>query len=117
MLTEPIGTPPPKTPTHVDDWVSSSYPQPTPAEAYAQWVMLHMRLPAVMKSKFRPFMQDHKLFCTFEDKRWRVTGGSRLGDVWLAEDFELDTGYDKRVMLDDCSEWSPSALTKREQHE
>src|SRR5690606_35641309 len=46
-----------------------------------------------------------KLFCTFEGRRWRVVGASRMGDVWLTEDFDSEQ-YTRRVNLDDCSEWS-----------
>lgn len=74
-------------------------------EPYARWVLMHMRLPAAAQIDFEPFMREHKLFATHDGKRWRVTGASRLGDVWLASDFERVDGYDKRVSVEKCSAW------------
>ena len=51
------------------------------------------------------FMKDHKLFCTYKGKRYRVTGASRLGDIWLAKDFNEDTSYDERGDIRKCTEW------------
>lgn len=36
-----------------------------------------------LNMKFRSFFEGKKLFCTWHGERWRVTGASRLGDVWL----------------------------------
>jgi hypothetical protein len=80
---------------------------------YARWVLLHKRLPAVMKYDFDEFMADHKLFCTYEDIRYRCTGGSRMGDVWLTTDFDQDTGYELRVAIDDCFHWSRTSKSKK----
>jgi len=51
-------------------------------------------------------MKDIKLFCTYQGTRWRVTGASRLGDVWLTKNIDKDTGYDERVNVSDITEWS-----------
>lgn len=88
---------------HVDDFIDTHGGDP-----YARWMFLHFRLPAVLQIDFRPFIKDHKLFCTYQGKRYRVTGASRLGDVWLAADFKQDTGYDHRVDLEECSNWGPN---------
>lgn len=103
---EPIST---TEPTHIDDWLDrpSFVVEGGAKEAYARWVFEFFRLPAYKQVMYRPFMQAHRLFCTFEGKRWRVTGASRLGDVWLTSDFQRDTGYDRRVNVDGCSEWGP----------
>jgi hypothetical protein len=85
---------------HVDTFID------TPGgNRYARWVLFHFRLPAYLKAEFWEFMQEHKLFCTYEGERYRCTGASRMGDVFLAKDFDRDAGYDKRVMADECSEW------------
>lgn len=76
---------------------------------YAQWMLMFFRLPAAQRHSWDPFMADRRLFCTWEGKRWRVTGASRLGDVWLASDFAKDCGYDKRVPVLGCSEWGAEA--------
>jgi len=88
---------------HVDDFI---YQGPR-EEKYARWVLLHMRLPAVNQIDFHTFMKDHKLFCSYKGTRYRVTGASRMGDVWLAKDFAREHGYDKRVDLAACSGWAP----------
>ena len=97
--------------THVDDFIDSISSE----DKYARWVLNHFRLPASLKMLFNEFMEPHKLFCTYEGKRYRCTGASRLGDVWLAEDFNRDTGYDLRVDVSKCSEWSPDE--KGHEHE
>lgn len=90
---------------HVDEFIHDDFGK----ESYARWVLLHFRLPAVLQLDFGGFMKDHKLFCTHKGKRYRVTGASRLGDVWLAEDFGRDIGYNLRVGVEECSQWSPES--------
>lgn len=90
---------------HVDDFIDEH-----PFEHnYARWFFLLHRLPAILKTDFHEWIKDYELYCTYEGERWRVTGASRLGDVWLAKDFERTKGYDKRVDLEECSNWSPQA--------
>lgn len=97
----------PKEMTHVDDWVDRPVMgEGKRGEAYAKFFFLLHRTPAWMQYAFDEWIAPHKLFCTYEGKRWRVTGASRLGDIWLAEDFGRDTGYDLRVDLALCSGWS-----------
>jgi len=107
-LTMKTGTEEKKKPLHVDDFVhyGTSISGRSEMEDYARWLLLHWRLPAITKLAFHKFMSTHELFCLYEDKCYRVTGASRLGDIWLTDDFEHETGYKKRVMVDDCSEWS-----------
>jgi hypothetical protein len=85
--------------THVDDFIDD-HRKP----AYARWILLHFRLPAHGHG-FIEFLEGKKLFCTYEGKRYRVTGASRLGDIHIASDFDREAGYDERVAVDDCSEW------------
>lgn len=89
--------------THVDDYVEDFRSDP-----YARWMLMHFRMPAEMQTAFRKFTAPHKLFCTYQGKRYRCTGASRLGDVWLTADFSRDTGYDMRVDVAECSDWGPS---------
>jgi len=92
---------------HVDDFIDGSYAdQKTGSKlTYARWVLNHFRLSASLKSDFRQFMKDHKLFCTWKGKRYRCTGASRMGDVWLAENFDREHGYDHRVDVAECEDW------------
>ena len=88
--------------THIDEWLDQAKPHDK-AEHYARFVLEQFRWPAWKLNMYRPFVPP--LFCTYEGKRYKVTGASRMGDVWLAEDFTRLQGYDKRVDVTDCSEW------------
>lgn len=90
--------------THVDDWVEFRS-----GDAYARWFLFLSRLPAHMKNDFMPWIGRYKLFATWRGKRHRVTGASRMGDVWLTADFKRDTGYERRVSVTELSEWSPTS--------
>lgn len=91
--------------THVDDFIDHSFKK-SDAENYARWFLFLHRLPAEMQMSFKKWISQYELYCTFEGIRYRVTGASRMGDIWLTRDFKQHTGYQRRVMLDDCSEWS-----------
>lgn len=93
---------------HIDDWIDS--PVCKGNETYAKFVLTYFRYPAWSKMAFWRWMKDFKLFCTYKGKCYRVTGASRLGDIWLAEDFERDIGYDLRVDVAECSEWSDAPI-------
>lgn len=88
--------------THVDDWVED-YTQ----DKYARWFLFLKRLPALEQSDFSEWIDVYKLFATWNGKRYRVTGASRMGDVWLAKDFNRNSGYDHRVSVDELSGWAP----------
>lgn len=74
--------------------------------SYARWILLHFRLPAVTKLQFDKFIEGKKLFCTHKNERYRCTLASRLGDVGLTKNFNQDTGYQIRVPVNDCVQWS-----------
>lgn len=88
---------------HVDTFIDDYYGK----EEYARWFLFLHRLPAVLQADFKKFIDDFELFCTYEGERYRCTGASRMGDVWLTADFDQDTGYQKRVDLSYCSDWAP----------
>ena len=85
---------------HVDYWIERPDTPP-----YASFVLHLFRMPAVMQIKFAFAITAMPLFCTYNDKRYRCTGASRMGDVWLATDFNRANGYDHRVEVDACSNW------------
>ncbi len=87
---------------HVDEFIDGHFGK----HRYARWVLNYFRLPAILKTDFSEFMEGNKLFCTYGGKRYRCTGASRMGDVWLAEDPERTTGYDLRVNVAECSDWT-----------
>lgn len=86
---------------HVDDFIDD-HRKP----AYARFVLDYFRRNAVCQQDFKPFMERHLLFCTWKEERFRVTGASRLGDIWLSADFKREVGYEHRVNVAECSEWS-----------
>ncbi|EKD89705.1 MAG: hypothetical protein ACD_33C00004G0005 [uncultured bacterium] len=88
---------------HIDDFIDNNYRK----DCYARWIFNHFRLPAVLKMDFDQFMKDHKLFCIYQNEQYRCTGASRMGDVWLTKNFNQETGYQLRVKVTDCSNWSP----------
>ncbi len=94
---------------HVDDFVSDmgfDDPPDIGQASYARWLLMHWRLPAYMKHSFGRFITDRTLFCTYQGRRYRCIGGSRLGDVQLTTEFTRDHGYDVRVSVAECSLWS-----------
>ncbi len=99
--------------THVDEFVDMHFNE----HNYARFFFLLHRLSAALQCDFEPWISQYKLFCTFENKEYRVTGASRMGDVWLASDFNRDCGYDKRVCVDECSAWSSSPTGKEQEKE
>lgn len=94
--------------THVDDFIDFSRDK-SEAVIYARWFFQLHRLPAILKSSFRKQISEYLLFCDYEGKKYRVTGASRMGDIWLTDDFDQETGYKLRVLLTDCSNWSNRA--------
>lgn len=93
--------------THIDDWIDSPRCKDD-GERYAKFVFWYFRYPAWAKMAFHEWMKSHKLFCTYDGERFRCTGASRMGDVWLARDFERETGYDLRVDVAKCEQWGPT---------
>jgi hypothetical protein len=85
-------------PRHVDDFIDD----PTSDRYAASWFE-SFRRPAIEKLK-KP--DRRMLFATYRGLRYRVTGCSRLGDVWLHSNFKEDTRYTDRVNVDACSNWS-----------
>lgn len=93
----------------IDAWLDRPTMNASPGEVYARWWLEHARMPAWKQVIYKPVMAQHKLFCTWKGKRWRVTGASSMGDVWLVAHFGCETGYDQRVIVTECSDWSASA--------
>lgn len=81
----------------IDDWDS---------DPYASFFFMLHRLPATMQSKFGDIIKQYELYCTYGGRQYRVTGASRLGDVWLTLNFSQDTGYSLRVDIENCTGWS-----------
>lgn len=84
-------------PRHVDDFIDDPSSDPYAASWFESF-----RRPAVEKCRTP---DSRKLFATYQGKRYRVTGCSRLGDVWLSANHDRDMGYELRVDVDSCSAW------------
>lgn len=93
--------------THVDQWLDTpSLNKDSEGEDYAKFVLDYKRMPAYKQFAYSKWMSQFKLFCTYEGKRFRCTGASRLGDVWLTSNFDQENGYTHRVDVAMCSDWS-----------
>jgi len=89
--------------THIDDWLDD----PAINEPIAKTFLEHCRRPAIEKDY--KWLADNPLFCTYHSERFRCIGASRMGDVWLARDFTVTHGYDLRIDVAECSNWSTTA--------
>ena len=94
---------------HIDEWIEEMAMFGSEQEKYAAFFFHLKRLPAFMTMGFEPYTNQFKLFCDYNGKTYRVTGASRMGDVWLAKNFEQDHGYDERVDVELCSNWRKEA--------
>jgi len=83
--------------THVDDYLESEYADPVAKE-----FLEHARRPAIDQN--RDWLNSHMPTVTWRGRRYRCTGASRLGDVWL-RDFASSSYYDHRVDIDELSGW------------
>jgi hypothetical protein len=93
--------------THIDDWLDERHdlPPEDENERFARDWLEHFRRPAIKKDY--NWLAANPLFCTYKDgKRYRCIGCSRMGDVWLTEHFDRTHGYDLRIDVADCSNWS-----------
>lgn len=91
--------------THIDEFIDQCVVSQEESLRYVAWFFTLHRLPAAEKMAFAAFIAPHKLFCDYEGVRYRVTGCSRMGDIWLRKNHKLDSGYDHRVDVDECSNW------------
>jgi hypothetical protein len=93
---------------HIDDWLDNNSLETqlsaTPAERYARFFLEVARMPATKKMLYGEFV-DRVVTCEYEGKRYRLTGASRLGDVWLNENMNAADGYTLRVDVAKCAGW------------
>lgn len=89
---------------HVDDFIESlsldsSKDRESETENYAKFFFMLHRLPAYMKNQWSDIISKYKLYCLYEGKSYRVTGASRMGDIWLTSDMKQEHGYELRVFV------------------
>jgi len=87
---------------HVDDWIYP--PDANEYESAAKDFLFLCRLPAVDQP--REYIRSMCLTVEYRGRRYRCTGASRMGDVWLREDFAYVDGYDLRVDVAECFGWT-----------
>lgn len=97
-------------PLHVDLFIANFDTDP-----YASWFLMLARLPACLKIKFDKQISRYQLYCQYKGRVYRCTGASRLGDVWLNEDFTQSIGYDLRVDVARCSLWNALPFTAKKE--
>jgi hypothetical protein len=95
-------------PVHVDVWLEGAVRSRDPGKRYAAFFLHHARLSASAQLAFKQFLPYLPLFCSYRGERFRCTGASRLGDVWLLRDHSRDHGFDLRVDVVECEGWSTS---------
>ena len=75
---------------------------------YAHFMLAHFRKSGIMRKAQDKYMNNQRLFVTYEGERYRVTGASRLGDLWLNTDHSATNAYTRRVAFNRAKlqDWS-----------
>ncbi|MFT6496241.1 MAG: hypothetical protein ACJA2A_002027 [Cycloclasticus pugetii] len=89
---------------HVDEFID--HPD---TDVYASWFLNMKRMPETLKCKFSNIITQYQLYCDYKGERYRVTGASRMGDVWLTKDFTQSSGYQERVGISEITNFSNAA--------
>lgn len=90
---------------HIDDWLDSEVPDTLKdVQAWFEYA----RRPAY-KQNYEWFKKQ-VLLCGHQGKTYRVTGASRIGDIWLNSDIDSPRGYDFVANIGDCTYFN---LTQR----
>ena len=92
--------------THIDDWLDKAACRQEMNIRYAAFVLHLRRLPATYYFAFIKLFGELPLYVKYQGEVYRCNGASRLGDVYLAKNYTRTAGYDMRVAVDGCSEWS-----------
>ena len=90
---------------HIDDWLDT--PSEDPEIILAKEFLEYCRRPAMDKED--SWLRANPLFCTYKEERWKVLGASRMGDVWLTKHFDRIYGYDIRIYISECSNFSKTS--------
>jgi len=65
--------------------------------------LLVNRMPAVDKMLLNEAGFNPVLYATYNGETYRVTMASRMGDVGITKDFTKDMGYERRVAVEDLT--------------
>jgi hypothetical protein len=89
---------------HVYEWLEE--PSTDEGEKLAKEWLDKFTRPAYDKHKqgLNKWLAARELSCVWKGKRYRCTGASRMGDVWLQDEGSANF-YDHRVDVTELSEW------------
>lgn len=76
------------------------------SDSYASWFFVINRFGASLREKVNPHSSKYNLFCDYRGDRYRVTGSSTMGDIFLTSNLDQIIGCTIRVMVDQCENWS-----------
>lgn len=88
-------------PLHVYDWLD--LPATDENERLAKEWLEQFVKPAINKD--HDWMDARALYCKYRGEIYRCVGASRMGDVWLTSKLTNPDGYEKRVCVEELSEW------------
>jgi hypothetical protein len=92
---------------HVDTWIMSLTGEESEETIYAAWFFAVYRQSPYM-GYLRYLLKPQELFCTYQGKKWRVMGCSRLGPIWLRRpEIKTEQPYKElAVPVVHCTNWS-----------
>ena len=86
---------------HIYKWLDENVAN---KEVKKLWDFIDFKtMSALYRSQNKDKEPKYRVLCIYEGRQYRMTGASRLGDVWLNSDRNEDTGYTDRVDIEDCS--------------
>lgn len=103
--------------THVDDWIDSNDGEEIDPALSDKENITRLNTIRAVKAWLNEFrkaimlrdlskLRSVVVLCTYSDGVcYRVTGCSRLGDIWLVKNHSRNCGYDLRVDIKDCGQW------------
>lgn len=94
---------------HVDEWLDNVRWIADPHERYTRLFLEIHRMPAAKLALYEDYV-DKPITCEWKGSRYRLTGASRYGDVFLNADLCEKGGYTRRVSVTECSAWKVEGL-------
>ena len=88
-------------PLHVYDWLDQ--PAADENERLAKEWLEQFVKPAINKD--HDWLDARALVCKYRGEIYRCVGASRMGDVWITSKLTSPDGYEKRVSVEELSDW------------
>lgn len=83
-----------------------NYPERLGTPNCLRWWIFINRLPATLKCLASDNNVDPKLWAKYQGKWYRLVMASRMGDVGIVDNLDADHGYQKRVMVDELTDFT-----------